>query len=379
MLKADFLYDLPENRIALFPSEPRDSCRLLVIHKDSGKIEHRSFADIVEYFGEGDALVLNDSRVHPVRFRLSRSSGGIVEFLLTHRRGEGEWVALARPSKRLKAGEGLLDERGEGVVSIIEKAEGHVIVKINLSESDFFSRFGLAPLPAYIQRVPEKRDIETYQTVYAHDGFSIAAPTAGLHFTPHLLERLKEKGVSIVYIQLDVGEGTFRPITADKIEDHKMLSENYAITTEAAEKINRAGRVVAVGTTVTRTLESFLAGPVTASSGSTDLFIYPGHEFRHVDVLLTNFHQPGSTPLVLTSAFCGKELLFKAYGEALGLDYRFLSYGDAMIILPFDFDEQNRREPELTAQKKTSFSFGDPISKVKGFPGTNSSRTQTAI
>ncbi len=345
MFKNEFLYNLPEERIALFPVEPRDSCKLLVIHKDKGEIEHRLFSDIDYFLDEGDVIVLNDSKVYPVRSRLTRTSGGIVELLFVRKIGPDTWVALARPSKRLRGGEGLLDDTGNGVVLVTEKQEGHVVLKLLVPESEFFARFGLAPLPAYIERLPDSRDLETYQTVYAHAGFSIAAPTAGLHFTPELLARLEKKGIRIAYIQLDVGEGTFRPIMTDKVEEHQMLSENYVISEEAAEKINGARRVIAVGTTVARTLESFRDEPIKVSKGSTDLFIFPGHEFKHVDVLLTNFHQPGSTPLVLTSAFCGRDLLFKAYAEALSMNYRLLSYGDAMIIIP---------------QKKTSFFSEDP-------------------
>lgn len=334
MLKEEFYYPLPLDRIALYPSQPRDACRLIVLHRDSGRIEHRIFREIVDYLDPGDCLVLNDSKVQPVRFRLRRTTGGVVELLFTKRIAEGVWTALARPSKRPKIGERLVGERGEEIVEIEEKKAGKLTLKLLMDESELFKRLALAPLPLYIHRIPEERDLETYQTVFAREGFSIAAPTAGLHFTSELLKRIQAKGAEVAYIQLDVGEATFRPIMSDRIENHKMKAENYLISPEAAEKINRAGRIIAVGTTVARTLES-LPGPepIRPHSASTGLFIYPGHKFKRIGAFLTNFHQPGSTPLLLTAAFCGKELLFKAYEETLEMDYRFLSYGDATLIL----------------------------------------------
>jgi S-adenosylmethionine:tRNA ribosyltransferase-isomerase len=334
MLKQDFIYDLPEERIALYPARPRDSCRLLVIHQQTGKIEHRVFREIGDYLNAGDCLVLNESKVHPVRFRLRRISGGVVELLFTERVSADTWISLARPAKRLRTGERLVDDCGEGIVEIKDVSQGKLTLKLLVDESALFDNLGLAPLPGYIHRIPEKHDLDTYQTVYARQGFSIAAPTAGLHFTEELLKQIEGKGVQVAYIQLDVGEGTFRPIKTEQVENHRMLTERYTITAQAAEEINFAQRVIAVGTTVTRTLESFPTNQsIEAKSDSTGLFIYPGHEFRHVDLLLTNFHQPGSTPLLLTAAFTGKDLLFKAYREALDMDYRLLSYGDAMLIL----------------------------------------------
>lgn len=334
MLKEEFYYSLPLDRIALYPSQPRDACRLIVLHRDSGRIEHRIFREIVDYLDPGDCLVLNDSKVQPVRFRLRRTTGGVVELLFTKRIAEGVWTALARPSKRPKIGERLVGENAEEIVEIEEKKAGKLTLKLLMDESELFKRLALAPLPLYIHRIPEERDLQTYQTVFAREGFSIAAPTAGLHFTEELLKQLQAKGVEVAFIQLDVGEGTFRAIKTENVEDHRMDAENYTISAEAAEKINRADRIIAVGTTVTRTLES-LPGPepIRPHSGSTELFIYPGHEFKRVEGFLTNFHQPSSTPLLLTAAFCGKELLLKAYQEALKMDYRFLSYGDAALIL----------------------------------------------
>lgn len=339
MRKTEFLYELASDRIALYPSHPRDACKLIVVHKDTGIIEHRIFRDIITYLESGDCLVLNESKVHPVRFRLRRSTGGVVELLFTKRLSCDRWVSLARPAKRLKVGERLLGERllgesGEEIVEIEDMQEGKLILKLLWTESKLFDTLGLAPLPGYIQRLPEDEDLSNYQTVFATQGFSIAAPTAGLHFTENLLAQILAKGVQVAYIQLDVGEGTFRSIAADNVEDHHMQGENFTISEVAAGKINSANRVVAVGTTVTRTLESFEADQsIGAGASSTELFIYPGHEFAHIDVLLTNFHQPASTPLLLTSAFAGKELLFKAYEEALDRGYRFLSYGDAMLII----------------------------------------------
>ncbi|MBN2380438.1 tRNA preQ1(34) S-adenosylmethionine ribosyltransferase-isomerase QueA [candidate division WOR-3 bacterium] len=333
MRKDEFVYELPPERIALYPKEPRDGCLLIVLHRDTGKIEHRKFSDIVDYLIPGDCLVLNESRVQPVRFRLRRASSGVIELLFTGKVSDRTWVALARPAKRIRIGERLFDEREEAVVEIKAKNKGRIELILLEDEKMLFARLGLAPLPAYIHRVPENKDLETYQTVFAREGFSIAAPTAGLHFTKGLLDRLQNKGVEVACIQLDVGEGTFRPIKTDDVEDHDMAEENYTITLDAADKINNAQRVIAVGTTVTRTLESFSEpGLIPAGSASTDLFIYPGHKFKRIHALLTNFHQPASTPLLLTTAFGGKELVFKAYTQALERNYRFLSYGDAMLI-----------------------------------------------
>jgi len=330
----EFDYQLPPERIALYPSEPRDKCKLIVVNRTEGKIEHRIFSEIEEYLQPGDCLVLNESKVHPVRFRLRRKTGGVVELLFTQRVAIGKWLALARPAKRLHIGEKLVGQDGEEVAEIKEINKGKLILNLLWEEKQMFARLGMAPLPGYIQRIPEEKDIETYQAVFAGSGFSIAAPTAGLHFTHDLLDRIQCKGVEIAYIQLDVGEGTFRPVKTDKIEDHDMLAENYTISARAAEKINQAKRVIAVGTTVTRTLESFPANqPIAEGSGSTDLFIYPGYRFKRIDLLLTNFHQPCSTPLLLTSAFTGKDLLFTAYQQALTGDYAFLSYGDAMLVI----------------------------------------------
>ena len=347
MRKEEFRYDLPQERIALYPSEPRDTCKLLIIHRSSARIEHRVFRDIGDYLSKGDCLVLNESKVQPVRFRLRRATGGLVELLFVKKISEYVWEALARPAKRLKPGEILLGERGEEIVKIEKKDGGKLNLRLLLEESELFSKLGMAPLPVYIQRTPDKRDLETYQTVFARAGFSIAAPTAGLHFTEELIVQLKNKGVDVTFVQLDVGEATFRPIRTEKIKNHHMPAENYSITSEAAEKINRAKRIIAVGTTVTRTLETFPAEtPIPSQSGSTELFIYPGYKFKRVDVLLTNFHQPGSTPLLLTAAFTEKDLLFKAYEQALKMDYRFLSYGDAMLILPHDVASQHRGDPK---------------------------------
>jgi len=331
----DFHYDLPSDRIALYPVQPRDECLLLVIEKKKQIISHRKFRDIVDYLESGDCIVLNESRVQPVRFRLRRSSGGVIELLFTEKYNDGMWSALARPAKRIREDEKLIDEGGEEIVKIREVNKGKVMLQLLICEEELFSRLGLAPLPAYIHRVPEKADLETYQAVFARTGFSIAAPTAGLHFTDNLLQSIRAQGTQVACIQLDVGEGTFRPVKTDNVEDHKMLTENYSISEKTASVINDAERIVAVGTTVTRTLESFERDKsIKPGSASTGLFIYPGYKFNHINALLTNFHQPSSTPLLLTCAFGGKDLVFKAYSEALERDYRFLSYGDAMLILP---------------------------------------------
>lgn len=337
MRKEEFSYDLPQERIALYPAQPRDKCRLLVIHKQTGEIEHRLFSDITDYLTPGDCLVLNQSKVEPVRIRLKRRTGGVVELLFTKELSKDTWVALAKPAKRLKPGEVLFGDRGEEMAEITDKDKGRLRLKLFLASEELFRLLGLAPLPGYIQRLPEDKDLDTYQTVFARTGFSIAAPTAGLHFTKGLLNRVKEKGAEIAFIQLDVGEATFRPIRTEKVEEHSMPAEHYVISAQAADKINASKRIIAVGTTVTRTLESLPSDvPIEPGEDSTDLFIYPGYEFKRISALLTNFHQPGSTPLLLTSAFCGKELLFTAYHTALDMDYRFLSYGDAMLIIPHE-------------------------------------------
>jgi len=333
----DFDYQLPKGLIAQHPVEPRDHARLMVLHRGSGTLEHRRFYELPRYLREGDVLVVNESKVFPARLLGRRSSGGKVELLLL-RRLEGDlWEALARPGRRVRPGEKLYF--GEGVTGeVVERTEdGKRVVKFS-GDLEALRRLGQVPLPPYIRRPPVPEDEERYQTVYAKVEGSVAAPTAGLHFTEELLGKLREEGVRIVPVVLHVGPGTFRPVEGE-VSEHRMEPEYYEITGEAADAINeargRGGRVVAVGTTSVRVLETVAdeEGRVRPGRGLTELFIYPPYRFKAVDVLITNFHLPRSTLLMLVAAFAGRERVLEAYGEAVRLGYRFYSYGDAMLIL----------------------------------------------
>ena len=349
-----FDYNLPEELIAQYPAEERDASRLLVIDRAAGKIEHRRFSDLPEYLGKGDVLVFNDSRVIKARLICEKeATGAHVELLLTRqieKCGEsGElWEALARPAKRLRPGDRLLF--GEGAAAAIQgKGEDgfvHVYFECEGDFSDVLERLGHVPLPPYIRRGDSEADAERYQTVYAANPGSAAAPTAGLHFTEELLERLRGNGVETVFITLHVGLGTFRPVQTDNIEEHRMHEEYYQISGEARQRINLAKaegrRVICVGTTSVRTMESACAAdgegrgyiPEGACVGSTDIFLYPGGKgFKITDALITNFHLPRSTLLMLVSAFYDREKVLEAYREAIKERYRFFSYGDAMLIL----------------------------------------------
>lgn len=338
---SDFYYDLPKELIAQTPVEPRDSSRLLVLNKNTGEITHKHFYDIIDFLNPGDCLVLNDSRVLPARlYGCRKDTGTKVEFLLlTHREGD-VWEALAGPGRRAKPGtkfvfgDGLLE--GE-VLQIVE--EGNRLIRFTY-EGNFYEildKIGQMPLPHYI--TAELKDNERYQTVYSKERGSAAAPTAGLHFTPELLDKIKAKGIKLAFVTLHVGLGTFRPVTAEKITDHKMHSEHYYLPAKAAEAINEThqagGRVIAVGTTSCRTLESVAAkeGCIRESSGWTDIFIYPGFQFHALDGLITNFHLPESTLIMLVSALAGYDHIMNAYGIAVQEKYRFFSFGDAMLIL----------------------------------------------
>jgi S-adenosylmethionine:tRNA ribosyltransferase-isomerase len=340
----DFDYDLPTGLIAQSPAEPRDSCRLLVLDRASGQIDHRVFADLVEHVRPGDLLVVNETRVMPARLRgVKDGSGGAVEVLLLRERGRDTWECLVKPGRRLKPGAKVLfgDLEMTGlVVGVLEESGGRLI-QFNAREGRFMDvvhRIGEVPLPPYITR--PLSDPELYQTVYATNEHSAAAPTAGLHFTTALLDRLQEKGAHIAKVELDVGLDTFRPVSEDDPADHHIHTEHFRVPAWTAEAVNdcraRGGKVIAVGTTVARALESAYneaAGALVEAQGTTDLFIVPGFRFGAVDALVTNFHVPRSTLLMLVSAFAGRELVLNAYDVARDEGYRFLSFGDAMLIV----------------------------------------------
>ena len=340
MKKSDFYFDLPEELIAQTPLEKRDSSRLLHLDRQTGEIEHRHFYNLPEYLREGDCLVLNDTRVLPARLLGSRKSGGGVELVLLRDLGEGRWECLSRPGRKTKPGTELFFGDGELTATVEAVAEGgNRIVHFHYDGIflEVLERLGKMPLPPYIKE--ELQDAERYQTVYSRELGSAAAPTAGLHFTPELLKQIQEKGVKVCYITLHVGLGTFRPVKEDEIENHEMHSEFCVISRETADAVNETkrngGRVIAVGTTSCRTLESFAAedGHLEPASGWTDIFIYPGYHFKCIDALVTNFHLPESTLIMLVSALAGREHILNAYRVAVEERYRFFSFGDAMLIL----------------------------------------------
>lgn len=340
MDKSDFFYFLPEELIAQEPIEPRDHSRLMVVDKISGEIMHKHFYDIIDELKSGDCLVINDTKVLPARlYGIKEGTGARVEFLLLNNNGNDVWECITGPGKRAKLNSvfSFADNLLKGtVVEVLEN--GNRLVKFDYDGIfyEILDKIGEMPLPHYITRKLEDKD--RYQTVYARERGSAAAPTAGLHFTPQLLKKIEEKGVKTAKITLHVGIGTFRPVKVDKIEDHKMHSEAYSISQEAADLINETkksgGRVIAVGTTSCRTLESASEqdGTITAKSGRTDIFIYPGYKFKCIDALITNFHLPESTLIMLVSAFCGRENTLNAYKTAVEEKYRFFSFGDAMFI-----------------------------------------------
>jgi len=338
--KTDFYFDLPEELIAQTPLQKRDASRLLHLDKVTGEIEHRHFYELPEYLHAGDCLVLNDTRVLPARLLGCRSSGGSVELVLLRDLGEGRWECLSRPGRKTKPGTELQFGDGELTATVEAVAEGgNRIVQFHYDGIflEVLERLGKMPLPPYIKE--ELQDAERYQTVYSRELGSAAAPTAGLHFTPELLKEIEMKGVKICYVTLHVGLGTFRPVKEDEIEDHEMHSEFCIVSPETAETVNtvkkNGGRVIAVGTTSCRTLESFTDDDGTLKAGSrwTDIFIYPGYRFKCIDALITNFHLPESTLIMLVSAFAGRENILNAYETAVKERYRFFSFGDAMLIL----------------------------------------------
>ncbi len=336
----DFSFDLPAELIAQTPVEPRDASRLMVLGRKTGEIEHRHFRDIVEFLQPGDCLVLNDSRVLPARIYGKRADTGTrVEFLLLRDLSGNRWEALAGPGKRARTGKRFIFDGTEMTCSVeAVQEDGNRILQFE-TQGNFYTeleKIGQMPLPPYIKETLADQD--RYQTVYARETGSAAAPTAGLHFTPELLDRIRAKGVSVVFVTLHVGLGTFRPVSVENISDHKMHSEHYAVSEETARTIHeakaRGGRIVAVGTTSCRTLESVAQkhGEVVADDGWTDIFISPGYTFRAIDALITNFHLPESTLIMLVSAFCGRENILNAYRVAIQERYRFFSFGDAMLI-----------------------------------------------
>lgn len=341
MKKSDFYYDLPEKLIAQTPVEPRNHSRLMKINRESGEITHARFYNLCDYLKKGDLLVLNDSRVLPARlYGEKRGTGSFIEFLLLEQKGDKVWEIICRPGKKAKAGAEFSFGNGKLNAVVTEvKDDGNRIVKFECDGSFYaaLDQIGQMPLPPYITEKLE--DKERYQTVYSREIGSAAAPTAGLHFTKEMLEEIKAMGVDIAYVTLHVGLGTFRPVKEDDILKHKMHSEHYHLSEETAEKINRTkaagGRVIAVGTTSCRTLESMPLenGLVKAGDGYTDIFIYPGYKFKLLDGLVTNFHLPESTLIMLVSAFLGYEKTMNAYKVAVEEKYRFFSFGDAMCIL----------------------------------------------
>ena len=337
----DFHYDLPDELIAQEPIPERDMSRLLVLDKNTGEIVHRSFRDILEYLNEGDCLVMNNTRVIPARlFGAKKGSMGNMEFLLLNRKDKYIWEVMVRPGKRAKLGAEFIFGNGELSGEIIEILEGgNRLVKFNYEGifEEVLDRLGKVPLPPYIKK--ELIDRERYQTVYSKIEGSAAAPTAGLHFTNELMHQLAEAGVKMAYLTLHVGIGTFRPVKVSNIEEHKMHSEYYELTAENAEIINntrkKGGRIICTGTTSTRTLESIMQrkGSLKEDKGWTDIFIYPGYQFKITDGLITNFHLPESTLLMLVSALAGRDKIMRAYKEAVKEHYRFFSFGDAMLII----------------------------------------------
>ena len=336
----DFYYDLPEKLIAQTPLEKRDESRLMVLDRNKHTIEHKTFKDILDYLKPGDCIVRNNTKVLPARLYGKKETGANVEFLLLNRIKGDIWECIVRPGNKLHPGTKVIFGDGILKAEVLEVMEGGTR-KVQFQYEGIFNeildKIGLMPLPPYIHK--ELKEKDRYQTVYAKYEGSAAAPTAGLHFTPDLLEKIKEKGIEIANVTLHVGIGTFRPVKVDKIEDHHMHSEHFYIKQEDVEKINKAkqngNRIISVGTTSTRVLETIADenGLVKETEGDTQIFIYPGYKFKCIDGLVTNFHLPESTLLMLVSALAGKDYVMKAYEEAVKEKYRFFSFGDAMFII----------------------------------------------
>ena len=340
MKTRDFYYDLPEELIAQTPLKQRDSSRLLVMDRESGTVTHRYFFDILKYLNPGDCLVMNDSRVLPARLLGQRPTGGVAELLLLRALGEDKWECLARPGRKLHIGQQIIFGNGELKATVVDvRKDGNRIVEFEYEGIflEVLEKLGKMPLPPYIKE--ELKDQERYQTVYSKKIGSAAAPTAGLHFTPLLLEMIREKGIKVAFVTLHVGLGTFRPVKTKLITEHNMHAEFCMISAEAAQILNETkksgGRIICVGTTSCRTLESLVNadGTFEEKCAWTDIFIYPGYEFKAMQGLITNFHLPESTLVMLVSAFAGRESVLSAYDEAIKERYRFFSFGDAMLII----------------------------------------------
>ena len=340
LLKSDFYFELPEELIAQDPLADRSDSRMLMLDKTDGRIEHHIFKEIVDYLRPGDCLVLNNTKVLPARLSGRReNTGGSIEVLLLKRKGDDVWETLVKPGRKAKPGTRILFGDGSLQAEVLDVVEdGNRLIRFSYEGifEEVLDRLGEMPLPPYITH--KLQDKNRYQTVYARYEGSAAAPTAGLHFTKELLQKISDKGVDIAYVTLHVGLGTFRPVKADNILEHHMHAEYYQVTEEAAGKINRAkasgGRVICVGTTSCRTVESAAGddGTLKAGCGNTEIFIYPGYRFKVLDCLITNFHLPESTLVMLVSALAGREHVLHAYEEAIRLKYRFFSFGDAMLI-----------------------------------------------
>ncbi|MFS4464910.1 tRNA preQ1(34) S-adenosylmethionine ribosyltransferase-isomerase QueA [Staphylococcus haemolyticus] len=337
----EFDYDLPESLIAQTPLKDRDQSRLLVLGRNSGNIEHKHFKDVIDYLETGDTLVLNDTRVMPARlFGLKEETGAKVEMLMLTRIENNDWEVLLKPAKRIKVGNKLSFGEGKIIAECIEELDqGGRIMRLHYEGilEERLYELGEMPLPPYIKERLD--DPDRYQTVYAKESGSAAAPTAGLHFTDELLDEIRAKGINIAFITLHVGLGTFRPVSVEDINDHEMHSEYYQMTQETADLLNQTKkeghRIISVGTTSTRTLETIRRdyNEFVAVSGWTDIFIYPGFTYKAIDGLITNFHLPKSTLVMLVSAFSSRENILNAYKEAVKLEYRFFSFGDAMLII----------------------------------------------
>lgn len=340
MKTSDFYYDLPQELIAQTPVEPRNSSRLMILHKDSGELEHRIFKDLPEYLRPGDCLILNDTRVIPARiYGVKEETGAVVEFLLLTQKENNVWECLCKPGKRAKVGTRFNFGEGKLYGMVIEiQEDGNRLVQFDCQGNIYavLDQIGQMPLPPYIKE--KLQDKERYQTVYSRELGSAAAPTAGLHFTPQMLKDIQAMGVNIGYVTLHVGLGTFRPVKVEDVTKHKMHTEHYHMPAETAELINRTkangGRVIAVGTTSCRTIESVATknACICEDDDNTSIFIYPGYEFKCMDALITNFHLPESTLIMLVSAFAGFDHIMHAYNTAVAEKYRFFSFGDAMFI-----------------------------------------------
>ena len=340
MKVSDFNYDLPEKLIAQTPIEKRDESRLMVLNRKNHTIENKVFKDIIDYLNPGDCLVINNTKVIPARIYGKKETGANVEFLLLKRIENDTWEVIVRPGRKLLAGTKVIF--GDGILEatidkVLENGNREVTFKYEGIFNEILDKIGMMPLPPYIKEKLKEKN--RYQTVYAKHEGSAAAPTAGLHFTPELLEKIKQKGVEIAKVTLHVGIGTFRPVKVENVEDHDMHSEHYYIKKEDADKINNAKkngkRIISVGTTSCRVLESVADenGFVKMAEGDTNIFIYPGYKFKCIDNLITNFHLPESTLIMLVSTLAGKDFVMKAYRQAVQEEYRFFSFGDAMIIL----------------------------------------------